>query len=137
MRRTRLLDRIRQNDSQSRLQTGMESGEIVVSVIEHLGKLLNSRQGTTLMDPGFGMPDFTDLKVTFPDSVRELERSITKTIEHYEPRMQNVDVDFVFQDDQDLTLFFQISAQIDTESDMKSIFLESTIDASGKMRIRR
>lgn len=132
----RLLERIRQWESHPEKRFRESSGRGVESVVQHLRRLLNSKEGTTLMDKAFGMPDFTDLAVTFPDSVREIEKTISDTIERYEPRLTQVDVTFVFQDDQNLTLFFQIAAQLETGNDHLDIFLESTIDAGGRMQVR-
>lgn len=132
-----LLERVRQWEIKPGKRVREDSGRLVESVISHLQSLLNSRKGTTLMDEEFGMPDFTDLTVTFPDSIRDIERLIRETIEKYEPRLKRVDVDYAFQDDKDLTLFFQISAMLESGSEDLNVFLESTIDASGKMKVGR
>jgi type VI secretion system protein len=136
MREKRLFDRIRDWPHDSGKRKQIHSGDHVKSVVDHLKKLLNSRQGTTLMDTAFGMPDFTDLRATFPDSVRDIERSIAQTIEHYEPRLKQVDVDFMDQDERNLTLFFQIRAILESDEAPFNIYLESTLDAGGKMVVR-
>jgi len=132
----RLLDRVRSWGKHDPGRTGNDIGRKIESVILHLQKLLNARQGTTLMDTGFGMPDFTDLTALFPDSVRDIERSISKTIETYEPRLSEVNVDFVFQDDQSLSLLFQIQALLKSENGDIDVHLESAIDTGGKMVIK-
>lgn len=109
----------------------------LASVILHLQKLLNARQGTTLMDAGYGMPDFTDLTAQFPDSVRDMERSISETIEKYEPRLSSVKVDFLFQDDRNLSLLFQIKAFLESGDERLPVQLESLVDTGGKLEIKR
>jgi type VI secretion system protein len=118
------------------MQHRKTTGDQSRSVAEHLKKLLNSRQGTTLMDIDYGMPDFTDLRASYPDSVQDIEQTIKNTIMRYEPRVKKVDVHFMFQDEQNLTLFFEISAVLESEQKHFSIFLESTLDAGGKMAVR-
>ncbi|MBU1169350.1 MAG: type VI secretion system baseplate subunit TssE [Proteobacteria bacterium] len=135
MREKRLFERIREWSYNSGKRHRVNSGDHIISVVDHLKKLLNSRQGTTLMDIGFGMPDFTSLRATFPDSVRDIERSIAQTIERYEPRLNQVGVLFVDQDEH-LTLFFQIQATLISETEPLNIYLESTLDAGGKMAVR-
>jgi type VI secretion system protein len=88
------------------------------------------------MDEAYGLPDFTDLRATYPDSVRDIEHSISETILRYEPRVRDVKVEFVFQDLMNLTLFFQIRAVLETDHDNVTIVLESTMDAGGKMAVR-
>ncbi len=131
----RLLDRVRDWNGDQTMYSRQDSGRKVESVIQYLQKLLNSKQGTTLMDDAYGMPDFTDLTVLFPDSVRDIERSISETMQRYEPRLSQVKVDFVFQDEESLSLRFQIHAVLKTDENEMSVTLESAIDTNGKMKI--
>lgn len=136
MRDKRLFERVRDwSKTPGKYHRGRASDQIA-SVVDHLKKLLNSRQGSTLMDPEYGMPDFTDLRATFPDSVRDIERSISRTIERFEPRLTNVKVDFMEQDER-LTLYFQIRAMLTSDDMPMDIHLQSTLDAGGKMAVRR
>lgn len=137
MGKKRLLERVRGWESNHTGYSGDKNGMAIESVVLHLKKLLNTRQGTTLVDVNYGMPDFTDLKLLFPDSVREIEKSISSTIETYEPRLSQVKVDFLFQDEQNLSLLFHIEASLKTEKDLIDVHLESSLDAGGKMKIKR
>lgn len=132
----RLLERVRNWKEKPVISVSQDYSQKVESVILHLQKLLNSKQGTTLMDEFYGMPDFTDLTVMFPDSVREIESAISKTIEKYEPRLSEVKVIFVLQNELSLSLLFQIQAIMKTEDNDMSIYLESSIDNNGKMKIK-
>ncbi len=131
----RLLDRVRDWNGNQTMYSSQDSVRKVESVIQYLQRLLNSKQGTTLMDDAYGMPDFTDLTVLFPDSVRDIERSISETMQRYEPRLSQVKVDFVFQDEQSLSLRFQIHAVLKTDENELAVTLESAIDTNGKMKI--
>jgi type VI secretion system protein len=136
MNNKRLFERIREWPGKGK-NPSFHSGNGVGSVVNHLKQLLNSRQGSTLIDRSYGMPDFTALRATFPDSIRDMERSITRTIERYEPRLKQVDVDFVEQDERDMTLYFHIHALLDSgQGETTAIYLESTLDAGGKMAVR-
>lgn len=136
MKDKRLFERIRDWSTHPDKRHRSRVGDRISSVVDHLMKLLNSRQGTTLMDEDYGMPDFTDLRATFPDSVRDIERSISLTIERFEPRLKDVNVDFMEQDDR-MTLYFQIRASLKSDDEPLDIHLQSTLDAGGKMAVRR
>ena len=78
-----LFDRIRNLSSQHKVYNKQDYGQRIESIIVHLQKMLNTKHGTTLMDKSYGMPDFTDLAALLPDSIREIERHISQTIEKY------------------------------------------------------
>ncbi|WP_300667618.1 type VI secretion system baseplate subunit TssE [Desulfoluna sp.] len=132
----RLLERVREWQHTPGLRARNHAGTRVTSVVKHLQLLLNSRVGTTLMDGQFGLPDLSDLKLTYPDSVQDMEKTISQTIETYEPRLTRVGVNFVFQDDRTLSLFFRIEATLITGVKNEEIILESSVDAFGKMTVR-
>lgn len=133
----RLIDRVRAWDRQKNLPGQQQVvGRQIDSIVEHLQKVLNSKQGTTLMDEAFGMPDFTDIAPLFPASVREIEKIIERTIERYEPRLLGVHVDFLMQDEQNLSLCFNIKAVMKQGSEQTRVQLESAIDTNGKTVIR-
>jgi type VI secretion system protein len=69
------------------------------------------------------------------ESVREIERSIRQTIQKYEPRLKGVRVSFVPQEEDNLSLRFQIVSKLATES-RTQVFFETIIDSDGKIDIR-
>lgn len=137
MRNGRLIDRVRAWDAQTGLPGRQPvAGRQIDSIVEHLQKVLNSRQGTTLMDESFGMPDFTDIAPLFPASVREIERTIARIIERYEPRLFGVHVDFLMQNEDDLSLCFNIKAVMKQGAEQTRVQLESAIAPNGKTEIK-
>lgn len=137
MRNGRLMDRVRgwgMQESFPGQQPG--TGRPIDSIVEHLQKVLNSKQGTTLMDKSFGMPDFTDIAPLFPASVKEIEATISEIIEKYEPRLMGVHVEFLMQDEQNLALCFNIKAVMRQGAEHTPVQLESAIDTNGKTVIK-
>lgn len=132
----RLLERVRQWQNDPGYRSRPHAGARVNSVVNHLQLLLNSRVGTTLMDGRFGLPDLSELKLTYPDSLRDMERTISHTIETYEPRLSQVDVRFVYQDERTLSLFFRIEATLTAGEMGRAIVLESSVDTTGKMTVQ-
>lgn len=108
----------------------------VESIVEHLRSLLNTRQGEAVTVPDFGVLDFTDLVHNFPDAIQLLQRSIRATILQYEPRLKNVVVQHVRDENDMLVLKFQISAQVATKSGRGAVRFETQLRAGGHVTVR-
>ncbi len=107
----------------------------VDSVVEHLKGLLNTRQGECPAALDFGVVDFTDLVHAFPEAIQVLQRSIRATILQYEPRLKNVIVQHV-RDDDVLVLKFQITAQLASKTARGAVRLETQLRAGGQISVR-
>lgn len=135
MREERLLNRLRTWERDPARRGREDPRKIVDSVLEHLQRILNTKQGNVPIADDYGVPDFTDLRHFSSESVREIERSIRQTIQKYEPRLKAVRVSFVPQDEDNLSLRFQIAAKLVSESKTQ-VFFETVIDSEGKIDIR-
>ncbi len=131
----RLFDRMQSLHHDGKTQARNGEKAAVDSVVGHLKRLLNVRQGSTLMDPFYGMPDFSDLRAEVPDSVTEIEDLIARVITTYEPRLGHVDVQYMHRDEQQI-LYFQIKGVLETGKAPLPVFLESIVDPCGKMVIK-
>ncbi len=107
------------------------------SIVEHLRALLNTRQGEAPTAPDFGVVDFTDLVHNFPEAIQTLQRCIRTTILQYEPRLKNVVVQHV-RDDEVLVLKFQITAQLQNKGGRSggSVRFETQLRAGGHVSVR-
>lgn len=103
-------------------------------MVSHLQRILNTRQGNVPIAGDYGVPDFIDFLQTFPESVVAIESSIRTAIEKYEPRLSNVNVAFLPDQDDVLTLRFQINANLTGEGGRRVCF-ETVVDADGKLLI--
>ena len=90
--------------------TSSRDADVASSIVEHLRVLLNTRRGDSVTVPGFGVVDFTDLVHSFPSSIQTLQAAIRATILEFEPRVRNVSVRHV-PDEDPLLLRFEITAQ--------------------------
>jgi type VI secretion system protein len=100
-----LLSRIDQEEG-----TSTRSTDATTSIVEHLRVLLNTRKGDSATVPNFGVLDFTDLVHTFPSAIQTLQAAMRATVLEYEPRLRNVSVRYV-PDEDPLILRFEITAQ--------------------------
>src|SRR5919108_6440448 len=98
MREERLLERIRTFERDPARRSRTDHGRLVDSILGHIRLILNTRQGNVPIAPDYGVPDFLDFLQTYPDSVREIERSICTAIGSFEPRLTGVRVAFIPQE---------------------------------------
>lgn len=66
--------------------------QLLVSVHDHLIRLLNARQGVLEHLPDYGLPDLDMFYRELPYSEQDIAFSVKQVIEKYEPRLRNVRV---------------------------------------------
>ncbi len=136
MREHRLLDRIRFMDKNPSRRFSEDHRQMLHSVLDHLQRILNTRQGSTPIADDYGIPDFTNLMSGYPESKRFIERSIRQTIQKYEPRLQGVRIAFLPQQEDVLNLSFQISARLVLDDLKDPVVFESVLDAGGRVQVK-
>jgi len=135
MQDMRLLERLAESDQYSGYSSSINTEHLSRSVLNHLALLLNTRRGSSPLSPDYGLPDFNDMVTRFPDAIVELKREIKKTVELFEPRLTRVRVSHVQDDDNPLSLRYEISAQLVMPGSKSSIWFETTLDDSGKVKV--
>jgi len=136
MREERLTERIRSWKREPDRRGGHDPKQMIDSIIRHLERILNTRQGSVLIADDYGIPDFTNLSSGFSDALRDLERTIRNTIQKYEPRLKSVRVKFIPQEETTLAVSFQIVGQLILEEEKNPITFQSVMDSDGKFTIR-
>lgn len=104
------------------------------SIVEHLRVLLNTRRGGSATAPDFGVVDFTELVHAFPGAVQTLQASIRATVLEYEPRLRNVSVRFL-PDEDPLVLRFDITAQMAERGARGVMRFRTQITPGGKVDV--
>jgi type VI secretion system protein len=135
MREERLLERLRTWEREPAKRGREDTRRIVDSVLRHLQRILNTKQGNVPIAEDYGVPDFTDLLYSYPESVKEIERTIRLAIQKYEPRLKAVRVSFTPQEEDLLSLRFQIAARLSSESKAQ-VFFETVVDSEGKITLK-
>jgi type VI secretion system protein len=136
MREERLLERIRSWEQKPERRAREDPTKMVDSVLDHLRRILNTKRGCVPIAEDYGVPDFIDLLHSYPESIREIERSIRRVIDKYEPRLKTIRVSFVPQDEDIFSARFQIVAKLATEDEQIPVLFESLVDADGRVKIR-
>ena len=136
MRDERLLERIGNMEKDPERREGNDPVRRINSIMSHLQRVLNTKQGSVPIADDYGIPDFTNLPGTFTTgSSHEMERTIKHVIEKYEPRLTKVRCSFMTREDDVLSLKFEIDARLAGDDRMPVTF-ETVIDAGGKINVK-
>ncbi|WP_408034206.1 type VI secretion system baseplate subunit TssE [Thiorhodovibrio winogradskyi] len=106
------------------------------SILSHLAKILNCRQGSVPIAPDFGIPDFTGVLGTFDEGAwPEVEDAIGKVIAKYEPRLVNVAVRHEIKADSPFEVAFQLAATIRLDGRESPILFEAVLNSDGRIEV--
>jgi type VI secretion system protein len=106
----------------------------VASIVLHLQGLLNTRQGSSALDPKYGLPDFTDVFHTFPRGTNSLCDGIARAIERYESRLKNVEVEAQPVERGQAFLRFVIRAELADSG--APVQFDSTMTSNGQVTLK-
>ena len=118
------------------LNTTQNTEALAESILHNLTRMLNTRQGGPLIQPqDYGMVDITEISTRFPDSIADVQKAIRITIEKYEPRLKNVQIEQLDEGGDLQTLKFKITAQLADKKGRDSIYFETVIDPTGEVQL--
>ncbi|WP_049790308.1 type VI secretion system baseplate subunit TssE [Pusillimonas sp. T7-7] len=111
---------------------------LVNSILEHLRRILNTRQGSVPVDPEFGVPDFTNLAGSFSTGTTDqIVQDMSRMIQRYEPRLRQAQVTFAANRDEVLSLAFSIAGTVNVDDREIPVRLTSQVAANGRVSLRR
>lgn len=114
-----------------------EEQKLRSSIVENLKMILNTRRGSVVHLPDFGMPDVLQLYYDSGNSVEPVKKQIHDTILKYEPRIAEVKID-KYQFDQDsMSLSFKIVATIKEYSGKEILLTEFSTTGWTKVEFER
>lgn len=132
-----LLERLRDPRGSTGRSAQINTSALAESVQEHLDRMLNTRQGIAETVPDYGLPNLVDVIHSFPEAVDICRRSIRSSIERYEPRLRNVVVNAVPNEDDPFHLRFEIRAQLISDNAVMPVAFYTTLDSSGQADVGR
>jgi len=130
-----LLDRLDDPRPNAPRRVEESTEDLADSVLAHLQRMLNTRQGNCLTLDDYGIPDFTDMVHSFPEAVGRMQRAIRQSVERYEPRLRRVRVNPVDEEDY-FRLRFEITGELVTADEQAAVWFETTISPSGRISVR-
>ncbi len=136
MRERRLLERIAAWE-EGDLRTNQTQVDILMkSVMDHLTRLLNTRQGSVQIDPLFGVPDFTNLAGGMAaGSTRDIEEEIRRMVQKYEPRIKAPRVTLNRELTDVLSIRFSLEGTLEVDDRDIPLQISTTVGANGKVNI--
>ncbi|MBI4565358.1 MAG: type VI secretion system baseplate subunit TssE [Planctomycetes bacterium] len=135
-RETSLFERLaRPSGSGARAATDSTS-KMVQSILRHLRRMLNTRQGFAPAQPDYGIPDPLEVMHNHADAIQRIQKAIKACVEKYEPRLANVGISRIESDEDVLTLRFRITGQVVTAKDRVPVLFDTQIDPSGRIRVK-
>lgn len=126
---------MRRGEAENGLRAGEDLDALASSILAHLQRMLNTRQGNSETVPDYGMPDLTGAARAFPLAMEALEAAIRQSIEKYEPRLTEVTVRHVGQAEDEFKLSFEIQARLATASEEAAVWYKTSIDLDGKIEV--
>lgn len=69
-----------------------EEDLVILSVLDNIQRILNSRAGAISHLPDYGLPDMTKILQGMPGTAHQLIEMLTRVLLKYEPRLQSLDV---------------------------------------------
>ena len=135
MRGPSLLARIR-NPELATVRRSATDREIRDSILGHLRMMCTTRQGTMLTAPDYGVADVSEMVHSFPDAIALMARTIRHTIQTYEPRLTNVQIRHIPSEETELTLRYEITAQVHIDGLKTQVKFQTALDPSRKLTIK-
>jgi len=139
MREERLLERIGSESDEYRRGAIREEDLAITSVVSYLNKILNTRRGSVLMDPEFGIPDYSGMASRFStantETVDDIESSIRTAIDKYEPRIKSQRVRLLDKDEFEFSLSIEVEAQLKTAQGNLPVMLKIKMGPDGQVTV--
>ena len=114
-----------------------KDNDLESAISRHLAQLLSTRQGSSLTCPEYGLAEVSEVLYDFPEAIGIMQRSIKNTIQLYEPRLKNVQVRNIKNEQtQNLSLEFEITGQVALpDGRRQSLRFATNVDGNGKVRV--
>ncbi|NGR07752.1 type VI secretion system baseplate subunit TssE [bacterium SGD-2] len=138
MNECRLLERLSALGTDTAQAQVSRAEMLINSILNHLQRILNTRQGSVPIDPEFGVPDFTNLAGSFSSGTTEqIMQDMSRMIQQYEPRLRQPRITFSSNQDEVLSLAFSISGTVSIDDRDIPVRLTSQVASNGKVSLRK
>jgi type VI secretion system protein len=136
LKEKRLLERIISLQAEQG-RTSLAQAEVLThSIIEHLQRILNTRQGSVPIDAEFGVPDFTNLAGSFATGeTTQIIDSMTRMIARYEPRLKSPRIQVAEGAQEVLSLSFSLQGLVAIDDHDIPIHLATRVSSDGRVSL--
>ena len=84
----------------------------IISIMDHLNRMFNTREGSIPHLAGYGLPDISEIYRKMPHGIEELKDAIKRTVDRYEPRIKKAKVVQRETDEKEFRLIFILSGEL-------------------------
>ncbi len=133
-----LLTRLERSADPTSSGRSVYRGEDLESIVsEHLKRMLNTRAGSALTVPDYGIVELAELVNDFPNANGIMQRSIKHTLSKYEPRLRNIQVRAIDPEVPDPTnIHFEITAQlVYPDGERQAVRFNTSVDESSNVTV--
>lgn len=118
-------------------QLTLDPDKLHHSVQLHLQNMFNTRQGTSMANPDYGLPDFNDLDMSngFTVAVTEIKKAIKQHLDKYESRLNKVRVNYIENDNDPTDLRFEIKGQLNMRGYKGRARFEANMLSEGAVKV--
>ena len=86
-----------------------EKEQTVISVMDNIERILNSRAGAIMHLPDYGLPDMSTIFQALPSSAYVLMRAIEQTLLTYEPRLHAININIDEKNNDSMVLAYEMT----------------------------
>jgi type VI secretion system protein len=116
----------------------VEDGATVVdSILANLRGVLNSRKGCCAIRPDYGLHAFDPTADDFRNSIARTAGDIEEQIRQFEPRLGNVVVRAIEDQNRPQEILFQIRGELAHPDKAERVALTGAMGGDGQMRLHR
>ena len=136
MRELRLLERVADLETESGRSSQTRAQVLAVSILEHLRRILNTRQGSAPIDVLFGVPDFTNLAGSLvAGETGQVIDEISAMIARYEPRLKQPRLALVEHGQDVLSLSFILEGRIRVDDRDVALRVATRVSSDGRVTL--
>ncbi|NLY28301.1 MAG: type VI secretion system baseplate subunit TssE [Alcaligenaceae bacterium] len=139
MHKIRLLERLSALEDPGLTDGAPPDRQLRESVVQHLRRLLNTRAGSVPIDPGYGMPDMSNIAGSFALGTTEfLSEALIRQVSRYEPRLTDPRIEVEKENRDVITLRFALSGYVASgrgEAKKEPLAMTLRINATGQVFI--
>lgn len=74
------------------MQAVSENTQVILSVLDNMQRILNTRAGSLKHLPDYGLPDMTKILQGMPGTAHQLIGTLSQVLLKYEPRLKGIQV---------------------------------------------
>lgn len=132
-----ILERLRRGAAAGPSSSVEDVDLLMRSIEANLARLLNAREGSAAAQPDYGMPPPSEIVHAFPRAVTRVQQHVKRLLERFEPRLCDLEVTHLENEQDKLSLRFQIQARLATSPSAMWVSYALRFDPSGRVTLRR